>query len=195
MTQHTLFSWFALGLSSFACLAGGPAAALPGQSVPAAEAWIQGNPTLRPTAEERLVVNRVDTPAQRFSFQASVFPVSGVATTGTSSLIRTESFSLFDLINAVHQVRLEESLRAIYGAEIYTDYRRAQTLHSYPAEASLPSETALLLQGEVRQGERYAYWLELASDQSGNVYSGKMIVFLPEDLPGLLERLRLPSTL
>lgn len=195
MTQPKLFSWLALGLSSFVCLAGGPAAALPGQSVPAAEEWIQGNPTLRPTAEERLVVNRVDTPAQRFSFQASVFPVSGLAATGTSSLIRTETFSLFDLVNAIDQARLEESLRAIYGAEIYTDYRRAQTRHSYPEEASLLPEAPLLLQGEVRQGERYAYWLELASDQNGSVYSGRMIVFLPEDLPGLLERLRLPPAL
>lgn len=181
-----------LGLGCWAALWGiaQPSQALPGQSVRTVEAWIQGNPTLQPGPGETLVVNRTDTPAQRFSFQASIFPVSGIRPGVSGNIIRTERFGLFDLINPIGSVRMEESLRAIYGSELYADYRRAAPLYSYPNADSPPTDNPeLLLQGEVRASDRYAYWLELTADQEGTVYSGRMTVFLKEDLPSLLEQL------
>ena len=39
---------------------------------------------------------------------------------------------IVDLINDVTEERLEESLRAIYGVDIFTDYRQAEVLLAYP---------------------------------------------------------------
>lgn len=168
-----------------------PAAhALPGESVRAVEEWMKTNPTLSPKPNERLLINRSDTPAQRFTFQASVFPVTGLSSDISSNLIRTERFTLVDLINPMDQNRMEESLRAIYGPEIYTDYRRGTILYQYPDPFSiLPDNPNLVLQGEVREGARYAYWLELSSTPFGATYSGRMAIFLKSDLPALLEQL------
>ncbi|HEY9761990.1 MAG TPA: hypothetical protein V6D07_05665 [Trichocoleus sp.] len=172
-----------------------PSYALPGELVPTVEAWIQGNPTLRPRPGERLVVNRTDSPALRFTFQASIFPVSGITPIRGTSIIRTERFSFFDLINGVNGNRMEESLREIYGPAIYSDYRRALPLYSYPNPNGTTSVNPdVLLQGEVREGELYAYWLEIASDEFGIAYSGRMAVFLKEDLPRLLEQLNVPPS-
>ncbi|HEY9736142.1 MAG TPA: hypothetical protein V6D06_07660 [Trichocoleus sp.] len=182
--------WLGLGCWTVLWGLAQPGYALPGEAVRTVEAWIQGNPTLRPGPGEILVVNRTDTPAQRFSFQASIFPVSGVRAGVDGRIIRTERFSLFDLINSIDPVRMEEALRAIYGSEVYADYRRAVPLYSYPNVDSAPlANPELLLQGEVRANDRYAYWLELAADQAGTVYSGRMTIFLREDLPALLEQL------
>lgn len=165
--------------------------ALPGVSLSAVEDWIRNNPTLRPQPYERLLVQRSDTPSRRFSFQASPFPVTGVDPTRTGYIIRTEQLSLFDQIDGVSANRLEESLRAVYGLDVYRDYRQAEVLYRYPTRLSEPRENPnLLLQGEVRRGERYAYWVELALDPQGNGYSGQMTVFLKEDLPALLTQLR-----
>lgn len=183
--------WVGLGLFVGAWLVGSPPSyALPGGSVPAVEAWIQGNPTLSPQPGERLRIHRTDSPALRFTFQASIFPVSGVAPVSGTNLIRTERFSFFDLINGVDGNRMEESLRDIYGPEIYADYRRAIPLYSYPnPDSPTLANPDVLLQGEVREGDFYAYWLEIASDQAGTAYSGRMAVFLKADLPKLLEQL------
>lgn len=183
--------WAGFGFFVGAWLAGNPPSyALPGEPVRTVEAWIQGNPTLHPQPGERLVINRTDSPALRFNFQASVFPVSGVAPIQGTSLIRTERFSFFDLINGVDSNRMEESLREIYGPAIYVDYRRALPLFSYPnSDTTVSVNPEVLLQGEVREGDLYAYWLEIASDETGVAYSGRMAVFLKEDLPKLLEQL------
>lgn len=182
--------WLGVGLGLMAWTLGQPGYALPGQPVQSVEDWIQGNSTLRPGPGERLVINRTDTPAQRFAFQASIFPVNGIDPEVDGRIIRTERFSLFDLINEIDANRMEESLRAIYGSDVYADYRRAMALYSYPSLNSTPlTNSNPLLRGEVRQGDRYAYWLELASDQAGTVYSGRMTLFLKEDLPPLLEQL------
>ncbi|MBD0335171.1 MAG: hypothetical protein ICV62_06765 [Cyanobacteria bacterium Co-bin13] len=191
--QKTFWLGFCLSLAAWG--AGQPGYALPGEPVRAVEEWIQANPTLRPGPGERLLINRIDTPAQRFGFQASIFPVSGVAPGVNSNLIRTERFSLFDLINGLDGNRMEESLRVIYGTEIYADYRRALPVYSYPSADAVPLENPnLRQQGEVRQGDRYAYWLELDSDQTGTTYSGRMAIFLKEDLPLLLEQLGRQAT-
>lgn len=175
---------------------GGTAQALPGQTGEEAAAWIQANPALRPSRGERLLVKRADTPAQRFTFLASPIQVGRAAVGFGGGIIRTEEFSLFDMVNGVTNYRLEESLRAIYGPSIYQDYARAQRVYAYPTQAiigqAINRDTPLLaaLRGEVRAGERYAYWLEIASRPDGFAYSGKLTVFLREDLPKLQAELR-----
>ncbi len=171
-------------------LAAWPGWAIPGQPVSVAEAWIRTNPTLSPSPNERLTINRMAAPGQRFSFQASVFPVTGVRPDGNQRLIRTEQFTLVDHANAITPERLEESLRAIYGLPVFNDYRQATVLFSY-AKPQAPSiaDPGLRLQGQVREGEQFAYWQELATDQAGNVYLGRMAIFLKEDLPLLRQQL------
>jgi hypothetical protein len=47
------------------------------------------------------------------------------------------------------------------------------------------------LEGEIRQGQRYAYWAEIAQNPSGKAYAGRITVFLLEDLEKLLTEVRL----
>ena len=111
-------------------------------------------------------------------------------------IIRTEELALFDMVNGITPYRLEESLRAIYGPAIYQDYAQAQKVYVYPntntVGRAVNRATPLLaaLQGEVREGDRYAYWLEIARRADGFAYSGKLTVFLREDLPKLEGELR-----
>ncbi len=169
-----------------------PGWALPGQTVNLTESWIRNNPTLRPGPNERLAINRLVAPGQRFTFQASVFPISGVAPDQNPRQIRSERFSLSDHANPITVERLDESLRAIYGQEIFNDYRQATVLLRYPARGARPAPTDnpnLVLRGEVRQGERFAYWQEIAYDRAGTAYLGRMAVFVKDDLPALQTQL------
>lgn len=167
-----------------------PGWAIPGQSLGLAETWIRTNSTLNPGPNETFLIQRRSTPAQRFTFEASVLPVAGGLQTRRYSSIRTERFAIVDFINGVTPERLEESLRSIYGIDIFTDYRQAERLLIYPAPATLVNtDLGLVLQGELRQGERFAYWQELAYDQTGTATSGRVAVFLKEDAPLLRERL------
>ncbi|PSR19600.1 hypothetical protein C8255_01655 [filamentous cyanobacterium CCP3] len=171
-----------------------PGWALPGQTVNLTETWIRNNPTLEPGPNERLTVNRLVSPGQRFTFQASVFPVVGVVPISDRRQIRTERFSLVDYANPIDSDRLNESLRAIYGQEIFNDYRQGTVLMRYPERGRRPAPTDnpnLFLRGEVREGERFAYWQEIAYDRSGTAYLGRMVVFLKDDLPALQAQLNL----
>lgn len=177
-------------------VAGSAAQALPGQTGDEAVAWIQANSTLRPERGERLMVKKSATPAQRFTFQAIPMQVGKAAVGFGGGIIRTEELSLFDMINGVNSARLEESLRSIYGPTIYQDYAQARSVYAYPDRATVGRavnrDTPLLsaIRGEVREGDRYAYWLEIARRPDGFAYSGKLTVFLREDLPKLEAELR-----
>lgn len=169
-----------------------PGWALPGQTVNLTETWIRNNPTLKPRLNERLAINRLVAPGQRFTFQASVFPISGVVPNQDPRQIRSERFSLSDHANPITVDRLDESLRAIYGQEIFNDYRQATVLLRYPARGTRPASTDnpnLVLRGEVREGERFAYWQEIAYDRAGTAYLGRMAVFVKDDLPALQAQL------
>ena len=169
-----------------------PGWALPGQTVNLTETWIRNNPTLKPGPSERLTINRLVAPGQRFTFQASVFPVSGVVPSPDRRQIRSERFSLVDHANPIDSDRLDESLRAIYGQEIFNDYRQAEVLLRYPERGRQPAPTDnpnLFLRGEVREGERFAYWQEITYDRAGTAYLGRMVVFLKADLPALQAQL------
>lgn len=169
-----------------------PSLAIPGQTVNLAQSWIRNHPTLKPAANERLTINRVTAPGQRFTFQASVFPIGDVMPAENRLQIRTERFSLADHANSITSERLDESLRAIYGQEIFNDYRQAEVLMRYPVRGARPDPTDnpnLVLRGEVREGEQFAYWQEIAYDRAGTAYLGRMAVFLKADLPALQAQL------
>ena len=174
-----------------------PAWSLPGQRTETVAAWIAGNPTLRPANSDGLTVQRTDTAAQRFEFRASIFPPGRINFLANPGIIRSENFSLYDLINGVSIPRLEEALRVIYGLDIYTDYQNAQIVSIYPSASTLEMSRRLNLpglggkEGESRLGIRFAYWLELTNNEDGGAYSGQMTVFLKEDLQKIIRELGL----
>ncbi|MDB9312479.1 hypothetical protein PN462_05130 [Spirulina sp. CS-785/01] len=180
-------------LGSLLCLGvlATPSYALPGQRTETVAAWIAGNPALRPTARDGLTVKRTSTAAQRFEFRASIFPPGLVSSIGNPGTIRSETFSIVDRINGVSQMQLEQSLREIYGLDIYQDYLRGQILHSYHSEQTLEMSRRLALpgiaaqRGEIRLGEGFAYWVELTSNGEGEVYAGQLTVLLMEDVEKL----------
>lgn len=91
--------WGAAGvvLAGAAMLVAPPAGALPGQLTEEVEAWIQAHPTLQPSSGERLLVRKSNSAAQRFTFQASVFPPGRIAPTADKGRIRTETLSFLML--------------------------------------------------------------------------------------------------
>jgi hypothetical protein len=200
-------------------LAAAPALALPGQTVEEVLSWMQSNPTVRPKSGERLTVRRSNSAAQRFIFEASLF-IPGTFAKGArdDGRIHSESLKLFDMQNGVTQARLEESLRAIYGLEVGGDFDRATVVQRYGADPTIPSTTTRTtsrttsstttktpkwtpklvnkprrqdyLRGEVRQGERFAYWIEVAQTEEGKAYSGQVAIFLVDDLESVLAKVR-----
>lgn len=189
-----MVAWFnrsiGLGIVALGLLAQ-PAIALPGQSVRVVETWMRNNATLRPRPNERLTINRVAAPGQRFIFQASVFPVTGVQPDVDRQTIRTERFTFVDHANPITVNRLEESLRLIYGAEVFNDYRQADITHRYPmpgVRRPLPNPN-IVIRGTVHEGEQFAYWQEITYDLRGHAYLGRMAVMLKEDLPLLRSHL------
>lgn len=172
------------------------AQALPGQPTDDVETWIKAHPTLRPRTNERFLVTKSDTAAQRFSFQSSVLPPGRVTFSPDRSKIRSERISMYDAINGMSIERLVESLRIIYGLDIYQDYQRGRVIYEYPNPSAInaarfartPVREAL--QGELREGDRYAYWVEVAQPRNGKAYTGQMMVLLKSDLDKLETELR-----
>lgn len=184
---RNLGSIFSLGI--LFTLSATPVNALPGQSTDEVASWMQGHPTLRPGKGEKLMVRKSDTASQGFSFHASLLPPGKIkAMTPNAGRVRSEVLTLFDVRNGVSHQRLQESLRAIYGVEIAQDFDRASVIYAYPSDAEIleavqknqPQIAAL--QGELRQGRQYAYWLEIAQTPEGLAYSGRLTVFLKDDL-------------
>jgi hypothetical protein len=175
---------------------GQEAIALPGQTSDQVVDWIRTNPALRPEIGERLLVRKSDTPSRRFQFQASVLLPGIAALRGDANLIRSEQIKFFDIINGVTRSRLEESLRSIYGPEIMRDYATAKRVYAYPTVATLgrsqgrnASEILRNLQGELRQGKKYGYWVELLQNDKGSANSGQITVFELQSLPKLEQEL------
>lgn len=170
--------------------------ALPGQSTEEVGAWLKGHPTLKPNPGERFLIQRSDTAAQRFTFQASVLPPGAVSFTKDRGQIRTERLSMYDAINGMSFERLQESLRIIYGLDIYQDFKRAQLIYDYPNQSAINSarlaKTPLreALRGQLRMGERYAYWIEIAKPKDGKAFTGQMTVLLKSDIDKLEAELR-----
>ncbi len=173
-----------------------PARALPGQTTKEVAAWMQANPTLRPSQSEKFLVTKSNTAAQRFTFEASLLSPGRIKGSPNAGIIRSERLTLFDMRNGVTQERLKESLRAIYGLEVFQDFDRAQVLYTYPSEVTIQQAIAqnnpLLasLQGELRRGGRYAYWLEIAQTPEGLAYAGRLTLFLRNDVDLLEAEIR-----
>ncbi|MEO1372864.1 MAG: hypothetical protein AAFW70_00780 [Cyanobacteria bacterium J06635_10] len=172
------------------------ARALPGQSTEEVETWIKAHPTLSPRSGERFLVTKTDTAAQRFSFQAIVSAPGKLTFARNRSQIRTERISMYDAINGISSDRLKESLRIIYGLDIYQDFKGAQVIYEYPNQSAINearfAKTPVRegLTGELRVGLRYAYWVEVAQAKNGKAFTGQMTVFLKSDLDKLEEELR-----
>ncbi|ARV61739.1 hypothetical protein BZZ01_26730 [Nostocales cyanobacterium HT-58-2] len=170
--------------------------ALPGQPTEEVGAWIKAHPTLRPNIGERFFVQKTDTAAQRFSFQASVLPPGKVGFTQDSSKIRSERIAMYDAINGMTFERLQESLRIIYGLDIYQDFKSAQVVYEYPSQSAINSarfaKTPIreALQGQLRVGDRYAYWMEVAQPREGKAFTGQMTILLKSDLDKLKTELQ-----
>ncbi|MBD1834622.1 hypothetical protein H6F61_18435 [Cyanobacteria bacterium FACHB-472] len=194
MKSVKLLSVLSLGI--LLALGASRADALPGQRTEEVTAWINSNPTLRPAVGDGLIVQKSNTPAQRFTFQATVFPPGRITSIRERGTIRSERFNFYDQINGVTPERLKESLRVIYGPDIYQDYDRSRLVYEYPTPLSvdLSRRQALPLvraqQGQLRLGERFAYWMEIVKTKEGKAYNGQMTVFLREDLDKMETELR-----
>jgi hypothetical protein len=187
--------WSSLSLGLLAILSG-QAHALPGQPVADVAAWMQANPTIQPAPGETLLVRRTDSPSRRFTFEASITSPGRAVSGDRKDIIRSESITLFDTVYGISQERLEESLGIIYGDEIYQDYRLADVVYQYPTAEMISraeNQNAPLLrfiQGEIRQGSRYGYWVEIVQTPDGKPQNGQITVLLLEDLPKLTSELQ-----
>ncbi len=133
--MRCIIKWSVIALAI--ALSSAPRAdALPGQTTDEVASWMQAHPTLRPGRGERLTVRKGDRAAQRFVFEASVLSPGRIASE-TSGLIRSERLEFYDAIEGVSAERLVESLRIIYGVDIYQDYQRARVLYTYPTVAQI----------------------------------------------------------
>jgi hypothetical protein len=174
------------------------ASALPGQSVDEAEAWMQAHPTLRADPNERLSLRRNDTPSRRYTFHGSTFgPGGGTGeslvsrrSSGQLTMVRSEKFTLVDLISGVSIDRLEDALRTLYGAEVYADYRRSQSILVYSPGRAEDRGTQRASRAQISEGELYAYIVEVIPDPDGTIHTGTVSVMLKEDLPALRTALR-----
>jgi hypothetical protein len=170
--------------------------ALPGQSTEEVSAWIKAHPTLRPGKGERFLVKKSDTAAQRFVFQASVLPPGKVTFTKDRSTIRNERIAMYDAINGITLDRLGESLRIIYGLDIYQDFQEAKVLYEYPNQSAINAARLArtpireALRGELRVGERYGYWVEVAQPRNNKAFTGQMTILLISDIDKLEAELR-----
>lgn len=188
-------AWSSLSLSLLALLSS-QAYALPGQPVADVAAWMQSNPTIQPAPGETLLVHRTDSPSRRFTFKASITSPGRAISGDSKDIIRSESITLFDTVYGISQQRLEESLGFIYGDDLYQDYCLANVVYQYPTVEMInraENQNAPLLrfiQGEVRQGDRYGYWVEVVQTPNGVAQNGQITVFLLEDLPKLVSELQ-----
>jgi hypothetical protein len=201
MLKKPLLNFLILSISlvswvSLETLFNSQANALPGQSTEEVGTWIKAHPTLRPNRGEKFLIHKTDTAAQRFSFQASVLPPGKVGFIKDRSKIRNERIAMYDAINGMTLERLQESLRIIYGLDIYQDFDRAQVIYEYPNQSAINSarfaKTPIreALRGELRVGSRYAYWVEIAQPMNGKAFTGQMTVLLKSDLDKLEAELR-----
>lgn len=166
------------------------ASAIPGQPVNEAKAWMQAHPTLRALPSERLSLRRNDTPARRYTFHGSIFgPAGGSGQTllerGLDSgprVVRSEKFTLVDLINGVSVSKLEDALRMLYGAQVFADYRRAESVLVYSPGRIEDRETARSPRAQLTEGELYAYIIEVIPDVDGTIHTGTVTVMLKEDV-------------
>ncbi len=176
----------------------GSAIALPGQTVEEAEAWMQAHPTLRALPAERLSIRRSATPASRYTFHGSVFSPGGGSgesllvrrRSGEQVMVRSEKLTLVDVVRGVDIPYLEDSLRTIYGAEVFADYRRAQSVMVYSPGRAEDRGTERAMRSHLLAGDLYGYLIEVMPDSDGTLHTGAVTVMLKENIPAIQESVR-----
>ncbi len=162
-----------------------PGWALPGQPAVVVTEWLQAHPVLDAEPGETLLINRFQPDGSRFSFQASVAPPGRIINPLDNETIRSERMTFFNPSGLTAQT-LEQAIQDIYGEAIAVDLEQATEVLRYPAAAVLNepiTETNALaraIQGVVRQGEQFVYWLELTQNPDGSVQQGQAVVFEAE---------------
>jgi hypothetical protein len=187
-----------VAIASLASTLATSAIALPGQTIDEAAAWMQAHPSLRALPSERLSIRRNDTPSSRYTFHGSIFGPSGGSgesllvrrSRGETVRVRSEKFTLVDTVRGVTIPRLEDSLRNLYGAEIFADYRRATSVIVYSPGRPEDRGTAQASRSQLMEGELYAYLIEVLPNSDGTVQTGAVTVMLKEDVPAIHEGLR-----
>ena len=109
---------------------------------------------------------------------------------GQLTMVRSEKFTLVDLISGVSVERLEDALRTLYGAEVYADYRRSQTVLVYSPGRPEDRGTHRASRAQVSEGDLYAYIIEIIPNPDGSIHTGTVSVMLKEDVPALRAALR-----
>lgn len=174
------------------------ARALPGQTINEATAWMQAHPTLRALPSEGLSIRRESTPSRRYTFHGSVFTPGGGSGesllvrrhSGEEIMIHTEKLTLVDIVSGVSIPRLEDSLRSIYGAEVFADYRQAESLLVFSTGRPEDRGTVRAMRSQLLEGDRYAYLMELIPNEDGELHTGTVTVMLKENAAALAENLR-----
>ncbi|MEM8505472.1 MAG: hypothetical protein AAF716_20255 [Cyanobacteria bacterium P01_D01_bin.1] len=172
--------------------------ALPGQTINEAAAWMQAHPTLRSHPSEGLSIRRESTPSRRYTFHGSVFEPGGGSGesllvrrhSGEEVVIQSEKLTLVDIVSGVSIPRLEDSLRSIYGAEVFADYRRAESLLVFSTGRLEDRGTVRAMRSQLLKGDLYAYLIELMPNEDGALQTGAVTVMLRENASGLAESLR-----
>ena len=175
-----------------------PAAAIPGQTIDEAASWMRAHPTLRARPSERLSIRRSATPSQRYTFHGSAFPPAGGSgesllirrRNGERVMVRSEKFTLTDVVRGVDIPQLEDSLRAIYGAQVFADYRRAQTVMVYSPGRAEDRGTERSQRSHLLEGDLYAYLIEVLPNTNGVVETGAVTVMLREDAAAIQAGMR-----
>ncbi|MFN5854703.1 MAG: hypothetical protein ACK456_02185 [Pseudanabaenaceae cyanobacterium] len=189
---------FALGFSTLvSCvivpsfLGKSAAVALPGQPAYQVQEWLRGHPVLRPAKNETLLITKQNSPAHRFQFLATGFmPFNGsFLEDGRGDVIRSEKLEITDVRDGsmgVTPQRLEDALRGIYGAEIMQDFVNGEVLVFYPSRSDGTGGSV----GQLRQGKRFLYWIEVLQAPGGNFPTGQITVLDLRDVAGVTTELR-----
>ncbi len=182
-------------LSLGATVAGSqPAWGIPGMLSDEAAAWVRSNQGLNPGPGETFLINRTEPDGSRFSFQASVAPPGRITNPLDRETIRSERMTFY-APNGLTAADLEQAIQRIYGDEITADLQQSPEVLRYPSEAVLsapPTDQNQLqraIQGVVRQGSLFIYWLELTQNPDGRVQQGQVVIFEPEWLPKIQSEL------
>ncbi|TVR09272.1 MAG: hypothetical protein EA395_10295 [Phormidium sp. GEM2.Bin31] len=162
-------------------MAPSPGWSLPGEAVDEVANWIYSNPLLPDGRRGSLRVSRSDIPGQRFTFVASkTLPTQRGLGIGERR-IRSEWLEVLDYNNGVTSERLIEAVRAVYGLDLYQDYRNAELIYEYVNPTGPTGQHQR--RGQLWQGDRFGYWLEITERDGEEPVLGKLALILLDDIP------------
>lgn len=175
---HAIAFWFCLSPTAIA---------LPGDAIEDVARWIQTNPRLPDGRSGSLRVSRSDIPGQRLTFVAAPTRPTDFGFAIGAQTVRSERLELLDYENGVTRDRLADLLRSVYGLDLHQDYRNARPVYDYVSAAGSGRDT---YRGEVRQGDRFGYWIEIIERDGVEPVVGTIAVFQLDDLAAVEADLR-----